>query len=64
MVIGDDGYYDHIKSALTSPHVPTTTVFTMQPMAGDTIRHELLGYSLMGALGIRSEEIMEKVSNS
>jgi len=35
------------------------TVFTMQPMEGGNFRQEILGYSLMSALGIRSEEIGE-----
>ena len=33
------------------------TVFAMQPMPGGNFRQEILGYSLMAALGIRSEEI-------
>jgi hypothetical protein len=33
------------------------TVFTMEPMAGGNYRQEILGYSLMAALGIRSEEL-------
>lgn len=33
------------------------TVFAMQPLAGCPARQEILGYSLMAALGIRSEEI-------
>ena len=33
------------------------TVFTMEPMAGGNFRQEILGYSLMAALGIRSEEL-------
>jgi len=33
------------------------TVFSMQPMQGGNFRQEILGYSLMAALGIRSEEI-------
>ena len=33
------------------------TVFAMQPMAGGNFRQEILGYSLMNALGIRAEEI-------
>ena len=36
------------------------TVFAMQPMAGGNFRQEILGYSLMAALGIRSEEINSK----
>lgn len=33
------------------------TVFTMQPMPGGAFSQEILGYSLMAALGIRSDEI-------
>ena len=33
------------------------TVFTMQPQTGGPFRHEILGYSLMAALGISSEEL-------
>ena len=33
------------------------TVFAMQPQPGGNFRQEILGYSLMAALGIRSDEI-------
>ena len=33
------------------------TVFSMQPMTGGNFRQEMLGYSLMAALGIRGDEI-------
>ena len=33
------------------------TVLAMQPMEGGNFRQEILGYSLMAALGIRSEEL-------
>ena len=33
------------------------TVLTMQPMEGGNFRQEILGYSLMAALGIRGEEL-------
>lgn len=33
------------------------TVFSMQPLPGGNFRQEILGYSLMNALGIRSDEI-------
>lgn len=35
------------------------TVFAMQPMPGGNFRQEILGYSLMQALGIRADEIGE-----
>ncbi len=33
------------------------TLFAMQPMPGGNFRQEILGYSLMSALGIRADEI-------
>ena len=33
------------------------TIFAMQPIAGGNFRQEILGYSLMSALGIRADEI-------
>ena len=33
------------------------TVFAMQPLPGGNFRQEILGYSLMNALGIRADEI-------
>ena len=33
------------------------TVLAMQPMPGGNFRQEILGYSLMSALGIRSDEL-------
>ncbi|MBQ7423006.1 MAG: hypothetical protein IJV27_12845 [Prevotella sp.] len=33
------------------------TVFSMQPMLGGNFRQEILGYSLMNALGIKSDEL-------
>ncbi len=35
------------------------TVLAMQPMEGGNFRQEILGYSLMAALGIRADEIKE-----
>ena len=35
------------------------TLFAMQPMAGGNFRQEILGYSLMSALGIQGSEIKE-----
>jgi hypothetical protein len=34
------------------------TLFAMQPLQGGNFRQEILGYSLMAAMGIRSEEIL------
>ena len=33
------------------------TLFAMQPMPGGNLRQEILGYSLMNALGISADEI-------
>ncbi|WP_033149067.1 DUF6621 family protein [Prevotella sp. P6B1] len=35
------------------------TVFTMQPTVGGNFRQEILGYSLMAALGIKADEIKD-----
>ena len=54
--------YDDIKQALRyadeDKHI---TVFAMQPMAGGNFRQEILGYSLMSALGISADEIEKKI---
>lgn len=62
MIIADaeDGVtYQQIAGALR--HVEDDskriTMFAMQPMPGGNFRQEILGYSLMAALGIRAEEI-------
>lgn len=61
MVIGDERYYDRIKTTLNNQQAPLiTTVFTMQPMPGGRFQQEILGFSLMAALGIRGEEINRK----
>ena len=54
----EGGVYDqvrhHLKSVNDDKHI---TVFAMQPMLGGNFRQEILGYSLMQALGIRGEEV-------
>jgi len=56
---GEDGVtYDQIRGALS--HVDDDkriTMFAMQPMMGGNFRQEILGYSLLNALGIRPEEV-------
>ena len=60
LIVIPDGeqYYNKVRECLRhaddEKHV---TVPTMQPMEGGNFRQEILGYSLMAALGIRSEEI-------
>ena len=45
---------DTLRRADDEKHI---TVLAMQPMGGGNFRQEILGYSLMAALGIRSEEL-------
>lgn len=59
MVIADSEHiYNKVREALRDvdpdKHI---TVFTMQPMPSGNYRQEILGYSLMAALGIHSEEL-------
>lgn len=50
--------YDEIVSALRGAGDDMRiTVFAMQPMPGGNFRQEILGYSLMNALGIKGDEI-------
>lgn len=59
MVIPDaDHIYNKVREGLR--HVDDEkriTVFAMQPMEGGNYRQEILGYSLMAALGIHADEI-------
>ncbi len=54
--------WDSVRNALryVDDEAKRITVFAMQPMAGGNFRQEILGYSLMSALGIRAEEIKEE----
>ena len=59
MVIPDaDHIYNKVRAGLRhaddNKHI---TVFSMQPMEGGNYRQEILGYSLMAALGIRGDEL-------
>lgn len=50
--------YDEIISALRdADDSKRITVFAMQPMPGGNFRQEILGYSIMNALGIKADEI-------
>lgn len=60
MVIPDDGEgYSLVRQALRNidDEQKRITLFAMQPMQGGNFRQEILGYSLMNALGISGEEI-------
>lgn len=62
MVVPNELLYNKVRVALD--HIDEEkriTVFTMEPKQGGQFRQEILGYSLMAALGIRSEEIMKKI---
>lgn len=51
--------YDRVRETLrhVDDEEKRVTVFAMQPMPGGNFRQEILGYSLMQALGIRADEI-------
>lgn len=53
--------YDDIRMTLNriDDDENRITVFAMQPMPGGNFRQEILGYSLMSALGIRADEIKQ-----
>lgn len=54
----DPNIYNKVREALRkTDDDKRITVFAMQPMTGGHFQQEILGYSLMAALGIRSDEI-------
>ena len=55
--------YDRLRQLLQHADDDTKriTLFAMEPMPGGNFRQELLGYSRMSALGIKSEEINQKI---
>ena len=56
--IEKDGLYDRMRHVLQQvDDDKRIAVFAMQPLSGGNFRQEILGYSLMNALGIKSEEI-------
>jgi hypothetical protein len=64
VVVPDEEYYDDIRTAIRhaagqqeQTSEKRITLMAMQPMPGGTFYQEILGYSLMSALGIKSEEI-------
>ena len=59
MIIPDEALYNNVRDILrkTDDQDKRVTVFAMQPMPGGAFQQEILGYSLMAALGIRGEEI-------
>lgn len=63
MIVADDRQmYARIAAELRqAPDDKRVTMFAMQPMSGGNFRQEILGYSLMSALGITSAEIDAKL---
>ncbi len=56
---GEQGdLYGQLAQVLrNAPDEQRITMFAMQPMAGGNFRQEILGYSLMSALGVKGEEL-------
>lgn len=60
MVVPDDGRcYEEVRRTLRTADVADKkiTVFGMQPQHGGNFFQEILGYSIMNALGVKAEEI-------
>ena len=58
MLVADlDAYGDALLKKAVEVEDKEVVVFTMRPLQGGGYTHEILGYSLMSALGIRSEEL-------
>ncbi|MEG1580260.1 MAG: DUF6621 family protein [Bacteroidaceae bacterium] len=58
LLVPDMGAYGtRVRSFLTSVAQKEVTLFAMEPVAGINGRAEILGYSLICALGISSEEL-------
>ncbi len=59
MVIPDERYFETIRHIMSrvDDDSKRVTVFAMQPMPGGNFRQEILGYSLMSALGIKADEL-------
>jgi len=62
MVVPDaDHIYNKVRETLRyADEDQRITVFAMQPMAGGNFKQEILGYSLMSALGIKADEIKQQ----
>lgn len=57
--VEDTSIYNKVREVLrqADDNEKRITVFTMEPTAGGNFRQEILGYSLMAALGISADEI-------
>ena len=61
IVVPADSLYGRVRETLNrvQDEEKRMTVLTMEPKPGGHFRQEMLGYSLMAALGIRADEIQE-----
>ena len=59
MIIPHENSVDAVRQLLrrSQDSDKSITLFTMQPVAGGPFRQEILGYSLMAALGVKSSEL-------
>ncbi len=58
MVVADmDAYGGRVQRAAAAFNGKEVVLFSMEPLCGQGFRQEILGYSLMSALGIRSDEL-------
>lgn len=58
MVVGDmDAYGAEVKDICRQTDGKDITLFSMEPLTGRGFGQEILGYSLMAALGIRADEL-------
>jgi hypothetical protein len=58
IAVPDMAYYDSVRTALRNvDEEKRITLLAMQPMSGGNFRQEILGYSLMQALGIHADEL-------
>ena len=60
MIVPDIANINNVKHELRDADEKNITVFAMQPITGGNFRQEILGYSLMSALGITASEIEKK----
>ena len=58
IAIPDEEYYSRVARVLRDANPDKhITMMAMQPMPGGNFRQEILGYSLMNAMGIKADEI-------
>ncbi len=61
IIVPDTTYYDELRHILrNADEDKRITMLAMQPMPGGNFRQEILGYSLMQALGIHADEIEKR----